>query len=298
MPDPVNPQDVVTKEYADTTNKAFVLFEGKYLAVGDLSMGGRRLNNVGMPIENHQASNKFYVDTVVETATASDKALRKIQDGIFASTGDIDMNGNSITGLPNSTDRDAGANKNYVDNGGAITKLPNGAFTAVSDIDFDGFSLKNIPDPIDGKNAVNKAYVDDKTIQSAAPIKPIITVWAEEKGPLGNGHYELLFGIGSGGSEHAYGGYCMSASGRIIRGGLTATESRNILSEEVKVNIVVNGKEQVNNSIVKKSGDICSCTIFRDLVELKQCNVINFILRTTNSKITNAYVSILIELDL
>ena len=81
--DPVNPQDVATKEYADTTNKAFVLFEGKYLAVGDLSMGGRRLNEVGMPIENHQASNKFYVDTIVETATAGAKALRKIQDGIF-----------------------------------------------------------------------------------------------------------------------------------------------------------------------------------------------------------------------
>ena len=131
--DPVNPQDVATKEYADTTNKAFVLFEGKCLAVGDLSMGGRRLNNVGMPIENHQASNKCYVDTVVETATAGDKALRKIQDGFFASTADIDMNGNSITGLPNPIDRDAAANKNYVDNGGAITKLPNGAFTAVSD---------------------------------------------------------------------------------------------------------------------------------------------------------------------
>ena len=296
--DPVNPQDVATKEYADTTNKAFVLFEGKYLAVGDLSMGGRRLNNYGMPIENHQASNKFYVDTVVETATAGVKALRKIQDGIFASTGDIDMNGNSITGLPNPIDRDAAANKNYVDNGGAITKLPNGAFTAVSDIDFGGFSLKNIPDPIDGKDAVNKAYVDDRTIQPAAPIKPIITVWEEEKGPLGNGHYEFSFGNCSSVSEHAYGGYCMSASGRIIRGSLTATESRNILSEEVKVNIVVNGKEQVNHSIVKKSGDICSCSIFRDPIELKQCDVINFISRTANSKITNTYVSILIEFDL
>ena len=152
-------------------------------------MGGRRLNNVGMPIENHQTSNKFYVDTVVETATAGDKALRKIQDEIFTSTGNIDMNGNSIIGLPNPIDRDASANKNYVDNGGAITKLPNDAFTAVSDIDFDGFSLKNIPDPIDGKDAVNKAYMDDKTIQLAALIKPIITMWAEEKWPLGNGHY-------------------------------------------------------------------------------------------------------------
>ena len=90
----------------------------------------------------------------------------------------------------------------------------------------------------------------------------------------------------------------MSTSGRIIRGSLTATESRIILGEEVKVNIVVNGKEQVNQSIVKKSGDICSCTIFRDPIELKQCDVINFISRTTNTKITNAYVSILIELDL
>ena len=123
-------------------NNNYIRSDGKYLAVGDLSMGGRRLNDVGMPIENHQASNEFYVDTVVETATAGDKALRKIQDGIFASTSDIDMNGNSITGLPNPIHRDAAANKNYVDNGGAITKLPNGAFTAVSDIDFDGFSLK------------------------------------------------------------------------------------------------------------------------------------------------------------
>ena len=158
VPDPVNPHDVATKEYADTTNKAFVLYEGKYLAVGDLSMGGRRLNDVSMPLENHQASNKFYVDTVVEAATAGDKALSKIQDGIFQSNGEIDMNGNSITGLRNPIDRDAAANKNYVDNGGAITKLPNGAFTTVSDIDFNGYRLKNIPDPIDVKDAVNKAY--------------------------------------------------------------------------------------------------------------------------------------------
>ena len=58
------------------------------------------------------------------------------------------------------------------------------------------------------------------------------------------------------------------------------------------------GKEQVNQSIVKKSGDICSCSIFRDPIELNQCDVINFIARTANSKITNAYVSILVELDL
>ena len=265
---------------------------------GKVSMGGKRLDNVGTPLENNQATNKAYVDKLVEAATTGDKAFKKQQDGTFKSNGKIDMNKKSIIGLPNPIDNFAAANKNYVDNGGVITKLPNGKFTAVSDIDFKGYSLKNIPDPTDKKDAVNKAYVDDKTILPAAPIKPIITVWAEKKGPLGNGHYEFWFGNGSSGSEHAYGGYCMSAPGRIIRGSLTATESRIILAEEVKVNIVVNKKEQVNQSIVKKPGDICSCTIFLDPIELKQCDVINFISRTANSKITNAYVSILIELDL
>ena len=109
---PVNPQDVATKEYTDTANKAFIFGNGRYMATDDLSMGGRRLNNVGMPIENHQASNKFYVDTVIETAIAGEKAFRKIQDGIFASAGVIDMGENSIIGLPNPIDRDAAASKN------------------------------------------------------------------------------------------------------------------------------------------------------------------------------------------
>ena len=103
--DPADAQNVATKKYVDSANKAFIYGEGKYLAAVEVSMGGRRLDNVGIPIENHQASNKFYVDTLVEAATAGDKALSKIQDGIFASTGDIDMGGNSITGLPNSVDR-------------------------------------------------------------------------------------------------------------------------------------------------------------------------------------------------
>ena len=90
----------------------------------------------------------------------------------------------------------------------------------------------------------------------------------------------------------------MTAPGRIIRGSLTATENVKIFAGEVKVNITVNGKEQAQESIVKKSGEICSCTIFNNPIELKQCNIISFISRTANSKITNAYVAILIELDL
>ena len=294
--DPADAQDVATKKYVDAANRAFVFDNNRYLAVGEVSMGGKRLENVGTPLENFQATNKFYVDALVEASTAGDKALRKIQDGIFASDGEIDMNGNSITDLPNPVDQDAAANKNYVDNGGAMVKNPDGSFTAVSDIDFIGYRLKNLSNPKDDRDAVNKVYVDKKlSLPSLIGPKPIITVWAEEKGPLGDGHYEFPFGNGSSGSEHAYGGYCMNALGRIIRGSLTATEHKKIFAEEVKVNITVNGKEQTQESIVKKSGDICSCTIFNNPIELKQCNVINFISRSANCKIMNAYISILIE---
>ena len=55
--DPADPQDVATKQYVDEANKAFVFGKGRYMAVVDVSMGGRRINNVGTPIEHHQATN-------------------------------------------------------------------------------------------------------------------------------------------------------------------------------------------------------------------------------------------------
>ena len=72
--DPADAQDVATKKYVDGANKAFIFDKNKYLAVGEVSMGGKRLENVGTPLENFQATNKFYVDALVEAATAGDKA--------------------------------------------------------------------------------------------------------------------------------------------------------------------------------------------------------------------------------
>ena len=63
--DPADAQDVATKKYVDAANRAFIFDNNKYLAVGEVSMGGKRLENVGTPLENFQATNKFYVDALV-----------------------------------------------------------------------------------------------------------------------------------------------------------------------------------------------------------------------------------------
>ena len=111
VPDPVNSHDVATKMYADTTNIAFYVLEGKNLAVGDLYMEGSRLNHVGTPEEFHQACNKLYVDDAI----AGVKALSKIQDGIFQSNGEIDMNGNALYNVSDPVNPHDVATKEYVD---------------------------------------------------------------------------------------------------------------------------------------------------------------------------------------
>ena len=98
------------------------------------------------------------------------------------------------------------------------------------------------------------AYADANKVIAArlSGPKPIITVFAEENGPIGNGNYEFSFGNGNLGYTHGLGGCCMSAPGRIIRACLSvvAKEKPETLNA-VKVNMVVNRAEHTDFSAVK-----------------------------------------------
>ena len=77
------------------------------------------------------------------------------------------------------------------------------------DLSMNIHKIKNLAEPINSRDAVNKRYVDRR--------KPIITIWAQEKGHLSRGQYGWSFGAGD---TFRLGGYCMPVSGRIIRGSI------------------------------------------------------------------------------
>ena len=64
--DPVNPQDVATKEYTDNIRGVKWVKrkqDGTYAIKKDLDMNDKRSKNIPPPIEDADAVNKIYVDT-------------------------------------------------------------------------------------------------------------------------------------------------------------------------------------------------------------------------------------------
>ena len=147
----------------------------------------------------------------------------------------------------------------------------------------------NLVDPTDPSNAATKRYVDSR--------KPIITLWAEEKDSIDNNEYEWSFGNGSAGATHRNCGYTMMTSGRVIRMGLVASSSSTV-PNDITVNIVVNGVEKTAYGITKAGSMPSGFTVFEIPMELNRGDVVNFRSATTNSSVSNAIVSLLIELDL
>ena len=143
---------------------------------------------------------------------------------------------------------------------------------------------------------MNKRYVDRR--------KPIITIWGQEKGPLGKDHYEWSFG---GGDPFRLGGYCMPVSGRIIRGSISSTDANRARiytsspsppprQDAVNISIVISGQVTSNN-ITKHNDSYYNTNTYNPPIEVAQGSTINF--RTnSNSTLTCHIAALLTELDI
>ena len=85
--DPVNPQDVATKEYADKVGggEPFLKENGNYKATHTINMAYNKLLNLHKPIEPYDAATKDYVDYYVkknldERLNTIDERLKTIDE--------------------------------------------------------------------------------------------------------------------------------------------------------------------------------------------------------------------------
>ena len=178
-------------------------------------------------------------------------------------------------------------------------------------IDMTGNPIVNVSEPIHPQDAATKSFVLDtigrKLIQISGTgeivtksyvdgRKPLITVFAEEKGPLSEGHAEWSFGNGVAAVPNV--GYPMPAAGRIIKGSLCTVTGSGITSSYVKVNLVKNGYEQIYHAIGKADDEWSGSVSFDPPLEVNIGDRINFVSKTSNANVTAAVVSVLIELDM
>ena len=168
--DPVNPQDVATKQYVDNTKGSAIIGKKINNAVSireSLDFTGKhKLKNLPEPADNGDAVNKKYVD---EAGGNLKLDLQQGQAFVFLNNeyqakGSINMRDNLIknVGEPQN-DKDA-THKKYVDdlvNLKSVFVNKNGGYYSVGNIFLKRYKLGGLRDPTLDGEAANKKYVDD-----------------------------------------------------------------------------------------------------------------------------------------
>ena len=167
VPDPVNPQDVATKEYADNVRGGGWINrkqDGTYAIKRDLDIDGKKLKNIPPPVDDAGAVNKIYVDTL------SDETKRYVisvtpfvnQQNQYTATNNINMRGFTLQNVGEPTNDKDVATKGYVDNsGGGAFEARNGGYNAKGPLYIGGHKIGGVKDPKKGGEATNKRYVDN-----------------------------------------------------------------------------------------------------------------------------------------
>ena len=201
-------------------------------------------------------------------------------DGTNNMEGDLNVNNHKIINLSDPVDDGDVITKSYLESTTNNFWRRDGG-----DLNLSNNKIVNVANPTSAQDVTTKQYVDSR--------KPLITIWAQENGPLNAGEYEWSFGSGDL-YTLAKCGYCIP--GRIICGSLSSVNGANT-SGDAAVYIVINGR--ITFDEIFKGGGLYSEThMFVPRIEVAQNDRINFQTVQNTSDATNSIASLLIELDL
>ena len=266
-------------------NNNFIRRDGSNDIEGELSMNNHKLVNLSEPTEVQDAATRGYVKNFTRNN------FLKI-DGTNNMEGDLNVNNHNIINLSDPVDDGDVITKSYLESTSNNFLKINGSNHMRGDLNLANSKIIRLSDPTDDGDAINKRYLDSR--------KPLITIWAQENGPLNRGEYEWSFGSGDL-YTLAKCGYCMPAPGRILRGSISsAHDSDN--TDDIRpavVRIVINGQMTgIDNEILKPNGVFSHTDVFNPPIRLAQNDRINFRTFSNTSNAVNTIVSLLIELDL
>ncbi len=149
LADPITSKSATNKEYVDNN---FLSKHGG-LILGNIAMSGQSITNLNpTPQNNNDAVTKAYVDNQI-----------KLSGGLsitgITMQGDIDMNGNEISGLADPINDDMAASKGFVESN--FLDLAGG--TMVGNVDMGGYEITNmLRTPTTDFSAVTKKWVSDE----------------------------------------------------------------------------------------------------------------------------------------
>ncbi len=149
LADPITPKSATNKEYVDNN------FLGKHggLLLGNIAMSGQSITDLNpTPQSNNEAVTKGYVDNQIRLSGGLSLSGITMQ-------GDIDMNGNEISGLADPINDDMAASKGFVESN--FLDLAGG--TMVGNVDMGGYEITNmLRTPTSDLSAVTKKWVTDE----------------------------------------------------------------------------------------------------------------------------------------
>ena len=159
--DPVNPQDVATKEYVDNTKGSGVIgrkINGAVSITENLNFIGKyKLKNLPEPVDVEDAVNKKYVDDLVNL-----KSAFVFKNWGYNARGSIFMRKNKLGGLQEPILDGEAATKKYVDD--VVQKQfidENDNIVFSRDIDMESKKIFSLPEPKQDDEPATKKYVDD-----------------------------------------------------------------------------------------------------------------------------------------
>ena len=187
-------------------NNNFLRRDGSNDVQGELNMNNHKLVGLTEPTESQDAATRGYIKNFTRNN------FLKL-DGTNNMAGGLDLNNNKITNVADPTEDDDAINKRYLESATNNFLRRDGSNDVQGEISMNNHKLVGLSEPTEDDDATTKQYVDSR--------KPLITIWAQENGPLNSGENEWSFGSGDL-YTHANCGFCMPASGRIIRGSLSS----------------------------------------------------------------------------